>query len=395
VRTVTPALIVACVALASLTPAVSAQIGSARRGAAAAQPVARAAPSLTAAPADEWRQFRGTPRLTGVSASTPPATLKVLWTYELGDVVDSSAAIVGGVVYVGGGSGDLVALDLDSGTLRWKYTTGNLIGESSPTVTRDTVFVGDLGGVFHAVNIADGKARWTFKTMSEIKASPVVVGDVVLVGSYDAHLYALDAGTGQLRWKVETNGQVHATPAVQDGLAFIAGCDSILRAIRVTNGTEAYRIASGAYTGASPLLDGGRAYFGTFNNEVLAFDLRAKKRLWRYADPTRQFPFYSSAALANGRVILGGRDKFIHAIDANTGKAAWTFATRARVDSSPVVAGGRVYVGSGDGRLYVLDAATGTKISEFDAGAGITASPALADGRIIIGTQDGRLYALG
>ena len=34
-------------------------------------------------------------------------------------------------------------------------------------------------------------------------------------------------------------------------------------------------------------------------------------------------------------MILGGRDKIVHAIDTATGKAAWTFATRARVDSSP------------------------------------------------------------
>jgi outer membrane protein assembly factor BamB len=85
----------------------------------------------------------------------------------------------------------------------------------------------------------------------------------------------------------------------------------------------------------------------------------------------------------------------VHAIDTATGKAIWTFPTRARVDSSPVVAGGRVYIGSGDGRLYVLDSASGQKIWEFDAGAGITASPAGAAGRIIVGAQDGRIYAFG
>ena len=262
----------------------------------------------------------GTPTLTGVSASAPPSTLKLLWTYELGDIVESSAAIAGGVVYVGGGNGDLVALDLASGKLRWKYVTGNLIGESSPAVGAGAVYVGDLAGFLHSVNVADGKRLWTFKTGSEIKSSPVVVGDTVLIGSYDSHLYAVDARTGRQRWKVMTNGQVHATPAVQDGLAFIAGCDSVLRAIRISDGKEAYQIESGAYTGASPLLDGTRAYFGTFNNEVLAFDLAKRRLLWRYADPDRKFPFYSSAALANGRVILGGRDKFVHAIDALTGK---------------------------------------------------------------------------
>ena len=192
-----------------------------------------------------------------------------------------------------------------------------------------------------------------------------------------------------------TDGQVHATPAVQDGLAFIAGCDAKFRAIRVTDGREMYVVESGAYTGASPVLDGTRAYFGTFNNEVIALDLKARRIAWKYADPETRFPYYSSAALVNGRMILGGRDKIVRSIDTATGKEAWRFATRARVDSSPVVAGGRVYIGSNDGKLYVLDAASGKKIAEFDAGAGLTASPAIAGGKVVIGSQDGTLYALG
>ena len=354
-----------------------------------------------AAPATEWRQFRGNAQLTGVSASTPPATLELLWTYDAGEVIDSSAAIADGVVYVGGGDGDLIALDLASGALRWKYATGNLIGESSPAVgpgIGGAVYIGDLGGILHAVSPRDGKALWTFKTASEIKSSPVIVhgaNPVVLVGSYDGHLYALDARTGRLRWKVLTKGQVHATPAVQDGLAFVAGCDAVFRAIRIADGSEAYQIESGAYTASSPVLEGDRAYFGTFNYEVLALDLKRRTVLWRYSQPDAQFPYYSSAALSSGRVILGGRDKIVHAIDTATGKAAWTFATRARVDSSPVVAAGRVYVGSSDGRLYVLDAASGEKLSEFDTGAAITASPAVAGGRVVVGAQDGRLYVFG
>ena len=217
----------------------------------------------------------------------------------------------------------------------------------------------------------------------------------VLIGSYDGHLYGLDAKTGRQRWKAQTQGQVHATPAVQDGLAFIAGCDSIFRAIRVTDGREMFQIPSGAYTGASPVLDGDRAYFGTFEFEVLALDLKRRRIAWRYAPADARFPFYSSAALANGRVIVGGRDKVVHALDTATGKPAWTFTTRARVDSSPVVAGGRIYIGSSDHRLYVLDAISGAKIWEFDTGAAITASPAIASGKVVIGTQDGTVYVFG
>ena len=127
-------------------------------------------PALSAqAPADAWSQFRGSPALTGVSASVPPADLELLWTYDVGDVIESSPAVVGDVVYLGAGSGDLLALDLDSGELLWSYTTGNLIGESSPAVADGTVYVGDLAGVLHAVDAADGHPRWTFETEAEIR----------------------------------------------------------------------------------------------------------------------------------------------------------------------------------------------------------------------------------
>jgi outer membrane protein assembly factor BamB len=139
----------------------------------------------------------------------------------------------------------------------------------------------------------------------------------------------------------------------------------------------------------------GTAYFGTFDNEVLALDLKTHSFKWRYKHPEREFPFYSSAAVSGGRVVVGGRDKMIHALDATTGKAAWTYMTRARVESSPAIAGSRVYVGSGDGRFYVFDLATGAKLWEYDMAGPLSASPAIAGGRIVIGSQDGRLVCFG
>ena len=85
----------------------------------------------------------------------------------------------------------------------------------------------------------------------------------------------------------------------------------------------------------------------------------------------------------------------VHALEAATGKELWTFASRARIDSSPAIADGRVYVGSGDGRLYVLSLTTGERIADFDTASAISASPAIAHGRLVVGTLDGQLYCLG
>ncbi|MCI0628791.1 MAG: PQQ-binding-like beta-propeller repeat protein [Acidobacteria bacterium] len=343
---------------------------------------------------ENWPQFRGNLALTGVAKSVLPPSLKVAWTYEAGEPIESSAAIANGAVYVGTQSAELLALDLKTGKLLWKYKTTEGIGESSPCVADGIVYVGDLAGVFHAVG-TDGKGLWTFKTGSEIKASPVVVGDRVLIGSYDETLYCLAAKTGKLLWQFKINGPVHCTVSVANGIAYVSGCDEVFRAIRISDGKEVYNVSSGAYTGASPALQGPAAYFGTFSNEVLSVNLQSRQLVWRYENKQRQFPFYSSAALAEGKVVLGGRDKLVHCLNASTGKLVWTFTTRARVDSSPAVAVGRVYIGSNDGRFYVLELATGAKVWEFEAGAALSASPAIAGGRVVIGSQDGRLYCFG
>jgi outer membrane protein assembly factor BamB len=169
----------------------------------------------------------------------------------------------------------------------------------------------------------------------------------------------------------------------------------VLRAIRLSDGKQEYGVEIGTYTGASAALAPNFAYFGTFDYEVLAIDLRRKSIAWRYEHPRRKFPFYSSAALAGGMVVVGGRDKMVHALDASTGKMIWTFATRGRVDSSPAISGDRVFVGSNDGRLYVLDLRTGEQVWEFNTGSALVPSPAIADGRMVISTYEGVVYCFG
>ena len=142
------------------------------------QPSARAAQASQAAPrATSWPQFRGSPQMTGVAVSDVPQALSLKWTYQAGETIESSAAIADGVVFVGSGDGDLLAIDLETGKLKWKYATGNPLGESSPAVGGGLVYIGDLGGIVHAVHTSDGSKAWTFKTGGEVKSSPAIAGD--------------------------------------------------------------------------------------------------------------------------------------------------------------------------------------------------------------------------
>src|SRR5688572_15191521 len=115
------------------------------------------------APAENWPQFRGNHQLTGVSQSQVPATLKQLWTYEAGESIESSAAIVGSTVFVGSQKAELTALRLDNGSVHGTYSKGNPIGEPSPGFIDGAVFIGHLGGTLQAVNARDGKRVWADK----------------------------------------------------------------------------------------------------------------------------------------------------------------------------------------------------------------------------------------
>jgi outer membrane protein assembly factor BamB len=82
-------------------------------------------------------------------------------------------------------------------------------------------------------------------------------------------------------------------------------------------------------------------------------------------------------------------------VDRETGRQVWVFATRGKVESSPVVAGDRVVVGSDDGRVYVLGLADGKEIWNHDIGQAVQGSPAVVDDHILVGAEDGVLYCFG
>jgi outer membrane protein assembly factor BamB len=355
-----------------------------------------ALPALAAG--DDWSIFRGDPQLTGRAGGSLPADLQPLWTFQAGDAIESSAVIHAGTVYVASMDGHLYALDLAAGKLQWKYQATDAI-KSSPSVHGDTVYLGDEGGTFHALDRRTGGPRWTFKTGAAIASSANFAGGRVIFGSQDDHLYGLDPKDGSLAWKVETEGYVFGTPSVlpdeAGGTVISAGCDGYLRLVRAKDGEVIRKVDLAAYVGASPAVAGRRAYVGTFENQVLGVDLDGGTVLWRYENPERHFPFYSSAAMAAELLVVGGRDKLVHALRPDSGELAWKFEAGARVDSSPVLVGKRVLVATTAGLLAALDLESGEPVWKFDSGTGFLGSPAVAGGRLVIGDLDGLVYCFG
>ncbi|MFA6561285.1 MAG: PQQ-binding-like beta-propeller repeat protein [Verrucomicrobiia bacterium] len=74
----------------------------------------------------------------------------------------------------------------------------------------------------------------------------------------------------------------------------------------------------------------------------------------------------SQPVAAGGRVFVASRDTHtLHALNMETGKAAWTFVAGGRIDSPPTLVNGLVLFGSADGYVYCLRADDGALAWRF------------------------------
>jgi outer membrane protein assembly factor BamB len=343
----------------------------------------------------DWPIFRGNALMTGVGTAKLPDQLDEKWTFKAGDTIEGAPVVADGVVYFSSLDKHLYALDLATGKQKWKVKLGP--AKASPSLKGGRIYLGDLDGKFYSVNAADGKVIWTFEADGEIQASANFHGNNIIFGSHDSNLYCLNP-EGKKVWDTKVDGPINAAAAVVGDRTFATGCsDGILHVIDAKDGKELGTIDLGGQAVATAAIVEDRVYLSMVSNQVVAADWKTMKRVWAFEAPTRQMPFYSSAAAVNGLVVAGSRDKKIYAINAKTGKEEWNFVTDGQVDASPVIVGNRVYIGclSNDGNFYVLDLKTGKMIQELNLDSAVTGSVGVGPDCLLVGTDKGTLYCLG
>ncbi|MBN1361436.1 MAG: PQQ-binding-like beta-propeller repeat protein [Sedimentisphaerales bacterium] len=345
-----------------------------------------------------WPMFGGGPGLLGRASTTLGDSLAFLWRFKTNAEVKSSAAIYEGRVFIGSSDGHVYAINLQDGTKLWSYATEDAV-EAAPCVVEGRVYVGSSDNCLYALDAATGDLEWKYETEGEILGAANWTrspdGQVlwVLVGSYDNRVHCVNGATGKAVWTYETQNYVNGSPALGDGKCAFGGCDAFIHVISVADGTKLTEIDGGSYIAASGAFAEGQVYIGNYDNVFIRADATKGEIVWRYTESDA--PFFSSPAVTDDLVIVGGRDALVHALRRDNGDRVWTFKTLGEVDSSPAVCGDKVIVGSSDGRLYMLRLADGTEVWSYEIGQPIISSPAVAQGTVVVGCDDGYVYAFG
>src|SRR3954454_1620876 len=108
---------------------------------------------------------------------------------------------------------------------------------------------------------------------------------------------------------------------------------------------------------------------------------------------------YAAPVVAGGKVFVMDGSGVVSALDAQTLKLLWRFATRGGPGNcnhvaAPAVIGKYVHVGTTAGTYYVLDRDTGAVVRAIDCREPIFSSPAAGADRVYFATLGARVYAL-
>lgn len=294
--------------------------------------------------------FRQVWRLRGETLLEFPPTLKGDRLYQLND------------------GGTLRAMSKSTGRVVWRRHLGHLAA-STPAIDGTRVFAtllerqGGASGAVFALDARSGRTLWSKKLPARTESSPLVVGGSVYFGSEDGTVYALRKRSGAVRWTYRAAGAVKGSPTLHDSVLFFGDYEGEVHAIRASSGQ---RVWSTGTNGSS---------FG------------------------RSGTFYSTAALAYGRVYIGNTDGRMYSFVERTGKLAWATGTGNYVYASPAVAnvpglGPTVYAGSYDGTFYAFNARTGGVRWSYAAGGRISGSATIV-GRVVYFANLGNRSTVG
>ncbi len=274
----------------------------------------------------------------------------------------SSPTVWKGIVYFGSSDGNVYALEADSGELKWKFKTGDVV-HSSPAIADGTLYIGSWDTYLYALDAASGNEKWRFKTGEDpvahnhvgIQSSVAVMDGVIYFGSRDSYAYAVDAATGKQIWKFSTGGSwVNNSMVVHDGKAYFAtSIPGFMHAVDAKTGTSVLDLPTGTPVFASMALAGGMLYLGNFGGKLTAIDVKSQKPAWVFeTDGAKQ----NAASMTNAdgsikfETVFSSRNLYYEDMVL----AVHKLFTMGTILSSPVVVGGTVYFGSTDGNLYAV-----------------------------------------
>ena len=242
---------------------------------------------------------------------------------------------------------------------------------------------------------------WKRKVFSLLEFPPVVAYGRLYVANNDGGFYAVAAKNGKVVWKKKFDRCTAASSAVAGGVVYQPFMDvkpcgeprdsgGYIAAFDADTGHQLWRFDAGVVE-TSPLLVGKLLYFGSWDNKMYAVNVDTHKAVWTFATGDE---IKGGAAYQNGMLYFASYDNKVYAVDARTGKLRWSTSGTANFYATPTIAYGRVFIGNTDGRVYAFGQDSGHLLWAKATGGYVYSSAAVWQKTVYVGSYSKRFYAL-
>ena len=353
------------------------------------------------------------------------------WSFAAGDAIAGPPVVHGDMVYFTEGSrsltGRITALDFVSGRLVWTYPLQS-VADSSPTVAGDFLYVGTRGGRVIALERETGREVWSYKTEALLHGSPVVSEGMLFIASDRVH--ALDALTGEVLWIHRPEGDKAIRPlAHSQGVIAVLSAGNHLNLIDAVKGRRRLTAKLWFGVGSTPMIFGDMVAVTGDSGSIQALYLHARDipmekalrfwwtRLWLWKSAPRPpdpvgYSWHNrgvgglSATITSagdGRLFLAANhpdhNSTVFAVDAASGEVLWSRRLRTRAAEGTellegALADGTLVLGTQVGTIYGLEASSGEISWQLSLDFPVAAISIAMDGTLLVTTETGVLYKL-
>ena len=332
----------------------------------------------------------------------------IVWSERIGDgtaglIVRVEHQVVGDMLYMASVDGEIAAIDLPSGAVRWNVNSKERI-MSGVVVGPRNLYVGNESGYLVAFDRETGQERWSLSLLSELLSPVAIAPGRVIVRTVDGKISAGNSENGEKLWNYEREVPVltlrgTGTPIVVEDQV-IAGLDSgevvalaledgrehWLKSVTTARGrTEIERMVD---IDADPVVAGDKIYVVGYQGNLAALNVADGEQLWKRKVSAVQQPM-----TFGGYLFLSDQEGNVWAFDQKDGTALWKQdQLKERSPTTPLLVGKSLIVGDSEGYLHWISAEDGHLQGrlKFDQ-EGITVSPRQHQGSLVVVGNSGKV----
>ncbi len=318
--------------------------------------------------------------------------LSPVWTFPTGEedpkieleAIYGTSVVIGDTAYLGAYSGDVYALGLEDGSVRWRFEADAPI-IAGLAASETAVYVASDDGTLYILDPQTGKQVEQvdpFHAGDSIWAAPLLEEGVLYVASVNGKLYALDAETLDPVWDApfEADHGFLSDPVLAEGTILVGGIGRALHSVDAETGKEreGWPFKADNWFWGQPLVADGTVYAPSLDGRLYALSLETGEERWSF-EAEEPEPLRSAAILADDTLVIVDRDGNVYGLDRGEEpedeRLLWSEALEKTVLSNPLVVkrGGaegeeveEVLISAQGGDLFSVNPTTG-KSTEVEA----------------------------